>query len=215
MGNYDLILYDLDGTVWDSVPLIVKCFKKAYINVLGRCERTDDDLKSYIGRPLGETFAMHDDATAGALLDEYLKINEKLMADDGIPLFDGVWEELNRIKALGISQGFVTSKRMVSAGITLRLKRLDDFFDVCICKEDTDRHKPDPAPLLLAASKLGITDMNRVIYIGDALVDAQCAKNAGTAFALVQWSEMDKAAVIAAAPPNSRIINSFSEVLDM
>ena len=57
--------------------------------------------------------------------------------------------------------------------------------------------------------------MSRVIYIGDALVDALCAKNAGADFALVNWSQMDKEAIVSAAPKGSRIINRFSEVLEM
>ena len=214
MNRYDLILYDLDGTVWDSVPLIVRCFKHAYVEVLGKCERTEEDLKSYIGRPLGETFQMHDPMTAQALLDSYLKYNEKCLLNDEIKLFDNVMDELVMIKKLGIAQGIVTSKRIVSAGTTLRLKGLDDFFDVSIFKEDTSRHKPDGEPLIVAAARLGITDMRRVIYIGDALPDALCAANAGADFALVEWTEMDKDAIMAAAPANSRIISGFSEVLN-
>ena len=212
-SKYDLILYDLDGTIWDSVPLIVKCFRHAYVEVFGKCGRTDEDFKSYIGKPLGETFAMHDEKTAKALLDAYLELNGRLLEQDGIPLFDGILEDLNRIKEFGIAQGFVTSKRIASASVTLRLKGLEDFFDVCICKEDTDRHKPDPTPLVIAAGKLGITDMSRVIYVGDAIVDAQCAKNAGAGFALVKWSKMDQNAVMAAAPPGSCIIGRLTDVI--
>lgn len=213
MNKYDLILYDLDGTVWDSIPLILKCFKLAYVDVFGRCDRTDEDLKSYIGRPLGDTFAMHDTATAEALLESYLSHNCVLLENDEIPLFDGVLAQLYKIKELGLPQGFVTSKRTVSAQTTLRLKGLDDFFDICVFKEDTDKHKPDPEPLITAANKAGIHDMRRVIYIGDALPDALCAKNAGADFALVEWSQMDKDGIIAAAPPGSRIISRFSDVL--
>ena len=215
MNTYDLILYDLDGTVWDSVPLIVKCFKQAYMDVLGSCERSDDDLKSYIGRPLSDTFSIHDDKTAADLLNAYLTVNQKLLENGEIPLFDGVMEELEKIRNIGVAQGFVTSKRTVSAGITLRLTGLDGFFDVCVFNEDTVNHKPDPEPIIHAASSLGITDMSRVIYIGDALVDALCAKNAGADFALVNWSQMDKEAIVSAAPKGSRIINRFSEVLEM
>ena len=211
--KYDLILYDLDGTVWDSVPLIVDCFRRAYNDVFGHCDRSDESFKSYIGKPLGETFEMHDPDTARALLDSYLRHNEIELNKDSIPLFPGVRKELDKIKEMGIPQGIVTSKRLVSAGVTLRLRGLDDFFDVSVFKEDTDRHKPDPQPLLYAAAKMGITDMSRVIYIGDAVPDAECAKGAGTDFALVKWSEMNIDDVLAAAPARSRIISCFSEVL--
>lgn len=214
MNKYGLILYDLDGTIWDSIPLIMKCFKLAYLDVFGRCDRSDEDLKSYIGRPLPDTFAMHDPKTSEALLKAYFTHNGALLENDEIPLFDGVISEMHKIRDLGIPQGFVTSKRTVSAGITLRLKGLDNFFDVGICKEDTESHKPNPDPIITAAKAVNITDMSRVIYIGDALVDALCAKNAGTDFALVEWSQMDKEKIIAAAPSGSRIISRFTDVLD-
>ncbi|MBQ6319429.1 MAG: HAD family hydrolase [Lachnospiraceae bacterium] len=214
MNKYGLILYDLDGTIWDSIPLIMKCFKLAYLDVFGRCDRSDEDLKSYIGRPLPDTFAMHDPKTSEALLKAYFTHNGALLENDKIPLFDGVISEMHKIRDLGIPQGFVTSKRTVSAGITLRLKGLDNFFDVGICKEDTENHKPNPDPIITAAKAVNITDMSRVIYIGDALVDALCAKNAGTDFALVEWSQMDKEKIIAAAPSGSRIISRFTDVLD-
>ena len=214
MNKYDLILYDLDGTIWDSIPLIMKCFKLAYLDVFGRCDRSEEDLKSYIGRPLPDTFAMHDAKTSEVLLEAYLAHNSVLLENDEIPLFDGVISELRKIRDLGIPQGFVTSKRTLSAGITLRLKGLDNFFDVGICKEDTENHKPLPDPIITAAKRVQITDMSRVIYIGDALVDAICAKNACVDFALVEWSQMDKEKIIAAAPSGSRIISRFSEVLN-
>ena len=214
MNKYDLILYDLDGTIWDSIPLIMKCFKLAYLDVFGQCDRSDEDLKSYIGRPLPDTFAMHDAKTSEALLEAYLAHNSVLLENDEIPLFDGVISELRKIRDLGIPQGFVTSKRTLSAGITLRLKGLDNFFDVGICKEDTENHKPLPDPIVTAAKRVQITDMSRVIYIGDALVDAICARNACVDFALVEWSQMDKEKIIAAAPSGSRIISRFSEVLN-
>ncbi len=214
MNKYDLILYDLDGTIWDSIPLIMKCFKLAYLDVFGRCDRSEEDLKSYIGRPLPDTFAMHDAKTSEVLLEAYLAHNSVLLENDEIPLFDGVISELRKIRDLGIPQGFVTSKRTLSAGITLRLKGLDNFFDVGICKEDTENHKPLPDPIITAAKRVQITDMSRVIYIGDALVDAICARNACVDFALVEWSQMDKEKIIAAAPSGSRIISRFSEVLN-
>ena len=75
MSKYDLVLYDLDGTLWDSIPLIMECYKKAYDVVLGGTDRSDDDLQSYIGRPLGDTFSMHDDETRDKLVKTYLEIN--------------------------------------------------------------------------------------------------------------------------------------------
>ena len=214
MTDIDLILYDLDGTVWDSIPLIMDCFKHAYIDVFGECTRTDEDLMSYIGRPLQDTFAMHDEQTKQKLLDSYLVYNHMLLDQDAIPMFPGVIDDLKLIKKAGMKQGVVTSKRHRAADVTLKFKGLFDFFDVYICKEDTDKHKPDGEPLTVAARKAGITDMSRVIYVGDALPDALCAKNAGAKFALVEWSRMDKDDILRQSPEGSVIISSLKELLN-
>ncbi len=214
MHNYDLILYDLDGTVWDSVPLIMDCFKHAYVEVMGSCDRTDEDLLSYIGKPLTETFAMHEDGIAQDLLESYLEYNHKLLDQDCIDMFPGVMNDLHYIKLKGYKQGVVTSKRIYSAGVTLKLKGLDEFFDVYVFKEHTEHHKPEAEPLIYAANKLGITDMSKVLYVGDAMPDALCAKNAGAGFALVSWSKMDKEAIMKAAPEGSFEVNSIREIID-
>ena len=215
MKDIDLILYDLDGTIWDSIPLIMSCFKHAYNEVLGGCDRTDEDLMSYIGRPLTDTFAMHDEETQEKLLESYLTYNHMLLDQDAIPMFPGVIDDLEFIKAAGMPQGVVTSKKHRAADVTLKLKGLFDFFDVYLCKEDTERHKPDGEPLIVAAGKLGITDMSRVLYVGDALPDALCALNAGAQFALVEWSQMDKEDILSKAPRGSGVISSLREIAEL
>ena len=213
MSRHELILYDLDGTVWDSIPLIMSCFKHAYEEVMGCCDRSDEDLMSYIGRPLQDTFAMHDDETKQKLLDSYLVYNHELLDQDAISMFPGVEDSLKRIKKSGVKQGVVTSKRHRAADVTLKFKGLYDFFDVYVCKEDTEHHKPEAEPLLFAAGKLGISDMSKVIYVGDAMPDALCAKNAGADFALVSWSQMDQEAIMKAAPEGSVLIDSLDELI--
>lgn len=214
MNEYDLILYDLDGTLWDSIPVIMDSFHHAYEEVLGFCDRSDEDLMSYIGKPLDVTFLMHDEKTAKALLNAYLEYNHKLLENDAIKMFPGIIDSLNRIKEAGIRQGVVTSKQKVSAYVTLKLKGLDQFFDVYVYKDNTDKHKPDPDPLIYAAGKTGITDMSRVIYVGDALPDALCAKNAGSGFALVSWSKMDKEDIMKQAPDRSMVIDSLEDIIN-
>ena len=70
------------------------------------------DLMSYIGRPLTDTFAMHDEKTSKKLLDSYLTFNHMHLDKDSIPMFPGVKEDLFMLKDKGICQGVVTSKGM-------------------------------------------------------------------------------------------------------
>ena len=192
MSKYDLVLYDLDGTLWDSIPLIMECFKKAYETVLGGTDRTDEDLMSYIGRPLGDTFMMHDDETKERLVSAYLEYNCRRLRENAVPIFPGVYDFLTEIKAAGTLQGIVTSKRESSAKITISLLDLEKYFDTMVFREATERAKPYGDPLIEGARRLGITDMSRVLYVGDAAPDILSAKDAGADCALVGWTRMSR-----------------------
>ncbi|MBR2548525.1 MAG: HAD-IA family hydrolase [Clostridiales bacterium] len=192
MSKYDLVLYDLDGTLWDSIPLIMECFKKAYDVVLGGTDRTDEDLMSYIGRPLGDTFSMCDDETKERLINAYLEYNCGRLKENAIPIFPGVYDFLSKIGDLGVKQGIVTSKRESSAMITIDLLELGGYFDTKVFREATERAKPYGDPLIFAAKTMGITDMSRVLYVGDAVPDILSARDAGADFALVGWTKMPR-----------------------
>lgn len=206
----DVILYDLDGTIQDSVPLIVESFQKAYEIVLGECTRSESDLKSYIGRPLRDSFERHDRETADRLTEAYLEYNMKRMKEGAISLFPGITEGLAKIKSLGYRQGIVTAKRRSSAMVTIELLDIAKYFDTMVFGEDTVRSKPYGDPIVEGAKRLGITDMSRVLYVGDAKSDLLSAKDCGASFALVDWTMMPKDEIGKLGPDH--VISSLDEI---
>jgi pyrophosphatase PpaX len=209
-NRFDLVLYDLDGTIQDSVPLIVESFRKAYEIVLGECTRTDADLMSYIGRPLRDSFESHDEETADRLVEVYLEYNGKRMREGAIQLFPGIRESLELIKGKGITQGIVTAKRRDSAMVTIDLLDIGKYFEVMVFSEDTKRSKPFGDPLIEAAGRLGVTDMSRVLYVGDARSDLLCARDCGASFALVDWTLMPKDELKSLGP--DYVLTSLDEI---
>lgn len=188
--TYDCILYDFDGTLADSFSIILSSYHDAYMAVFGKCERTKENFMSYIGLPLANAFEMHDEETAGKLVDAYLESNHKKLLNNEIKLFDGVMEELVKLKEMGIKQGIVTSKRRISLMTTIELMGLENFFDIFVTKDDTNKHKPDGEPLVYASEKLGIP-LDRLMYVGDAVGDIKAANNAGCDSVFVLWSPTD------------------------
>ncbi len=207
---YDAILYDFDGTLADTVPLIMDSFHHAYNEVLGGCTRSDDELMSFIGLPLSDTFTCHDEKTADALISAYLEYNERLLRENQVKLFPRVTDSIKSLKSTCVKQGIVTSKRREAAMITINLLGIADLFDVFVFREDTEKHKPDGQPLTVAASKLNISDIKRVLYVGDAAPDILCAKNAGAASALVEWTRMPKDKLLALSP--DYLLNDLEEL---
>lgn len=191
--RYDLVLYDLDGTLTDSIPLIMDSFRYAYEAFPEIPPRTDDDLMSYIGKPLETSFEVHDEDTARILLERYLDYNHKRLRDGDLDLFDGIIEALSQIREQGVRQGIVTAKREYAAMITIEKTGLASIMDVYVFGDDGCRAKPAGDPVIVGASKAGIFDMSRVLYVGDAMPDIQCARNAGCDFAFVAWSKMPEA----------------------
>lgn len=200
MSKYDLVLYDLDGTLQDSVPLIMESMKASYDIVLGGTDRTDEDMMSFIGKPLTDTFWMHDEETKAKLIEAYLDYNCTKMKQNVVPVFPGVYDFLAKIRSLDVKQGIVTSKLESSAMITIDLLGLGQYFDDMVFREATERAKPFGDPLVEAAKRLGISDMKRVLYVGDALPDLLSARDAGCGFALVGWTKMPMEELISQKP---------------
>ena len=76
--------------------------------------------------------------------------------------------------------------------ITIDLLELGGYFDTMVFREATERAKPHGDPLVEAARRMGITDMSRVLYVGDAVPDILSAEDAGADFALVGWTKMPR-----------------------
>lgn len=188
--KYDAILYDFDGTLVDTIPLIIKCFHIAFEEVLG--ERKDEkEILATIGLPLWTAFRDYDEDTQKKLHDAYLRANEIYLPTD-VRIFPGIREGLEAVAQTGVRQGVVTSKRREPAIFTMEQFGLEKYFSVVVSREDTIEHKPAPAPLYLAAEQLGLEDMTRILFVGDSVHDLICAENAGVDSAAVDWTYMPK-----------------------
>ena len=177
------MLFDLDGTVVDTIPLILASYAHAIDQVLG--EPLDEaEARRWIGRSLSDTLAERYPGHEAALVDAYIEFN-KTAAPSLLRRVEGMEDALDALRVAGVLVGVATSKRRFSAFQTLELAGLADAFEVIVTAEDTQAHKPDPAPLLLAATRLG--GDGPMAYVGDAVVDIQAAAAAGFASVAVTW----------------------------
>ncbi len=192
------VLFDVDGTLLDTVPLIVETYQYIFQKWLGRPGDTAEILAS-IGIPLESYFRQFPADLIQPMQADYLEYNHSHL-DSHVGIFLGIPQLLAALRQRGIPLGVVTSKRMASALHSLRGFGLESFFQVVIAKESTRTHKPEAEPVLESMRRLGLTDPQKIIFVGDSLHDLYCARNAGCRSAIVGWTAMPAAELRAAAP---------------
>lgn len=191
------VFFDLDGTLADTIPLIVASYRHAFRTVLGE-DVEEDRARAWIGRPLLEALLEESPAHGHALDAAYREWN---LANTArlIRRYDGVPELLTALARAGVRSAVVTSKRRETARLALEGVGADHLVDVVAALEDTERHKPAPDPLLHGAAVLGV-DPARCVYVGDATVDLRAARAAGMAAVAVTWGAGQRDALAAEHP---------------
>ena len=189
------VVFDLDGTLADTIELIVASYQHAYTSVLGHSVH-ERDVRRLIGQPLMDTFAARDPDHAEELQGAYVTWN-LANAERLTRRYPGVSELVDRLDGAGRTLGVVTSKRRRTAELALRGVGLAGRIPLLATLEDTTRHKPDPEPLLLGAERLGVAP-GECVYVGDAVVDVRAARAAGMGAVAVAWGAGEPDALAAA-----------------
>ncbi len=195
--RWPVAVFDLDGTLVDTIGLIVASYQHAFQTVLGRQE--DEVLiRSWIGQPLARAFRSISPEHADRLCATYLEWNQA-NTRRLIRRYAGVETMMAALVEAGVGIAVATSKLKGPAETAVRLSGLAGVVDVLVTMEDTDRHKPDPQPLLHALERLG-AQPGQAVYVGDAVVDVQAARNAGMSAIGVTWGAGERDSVVAARP---------------
>ena len=178
------VLFDLDGTLVDSIDLIVACFDHTYHTHLGQT-LPREAIVATIGRPLIEALEDAAPGRGGELFATYSAYNDA-HHDDLLRPHPAALDAARALHERGLPLGIVTSKRRAGLMRALRLFEVASLFAALIALEDTERHKPDPDPLLAGARRLGLAPAE-VLYVGDSVYDVQAAQAAGMPVAAVLW----------------------------
>lgn len=191
------VLFDLDGTLVDTIPLIVASYQHAFRVVLGR-EVGAQQARAWIGRPLLPVL-LQESPAHGHELDRVYREWNLANTDRLIGRFEGIDGLLDDLRTAGARLGVATSKRRHTAELALRAVGLGDRIEIVAALEDTQAHKPHPAPLLHACAALG-AEPAEAVYVGDAVVDVQAARAAGLAAVAVTWGAGERSDLLASDP---------------
>jgi pyrophosphatase PpaX len=200
--RFPVVLFDLDGTVIDSGAIILASMRHAAKEVLGT-EVPDEELMAAVGGP-GLEAQMH--ALAPDRVEELVSVyrahNEPL--HDGLACCAGIDDVLVRLKDEGRRLGIVTAKRRKTVELAFDQVPIAHLFETVVGGDETERHKPDPEPLLLALERLGAR-ADDAAYVGDAPFDIKAAKTAGLFSVGVTWGGIHARERLEAEEPDALV----------
>jgi pyrophosphatase PpaX len=207
--RFPVVLFDLDGTVVDSGAIILASMRHATREVLGS-EHTDDELMQAVGGPgLEAQMAAFAPDRIEELVTVYRAHNEPL--HDELEACAGIEEVLVRLHEEGRRLGVVTAKRRSTVELAFAKVPLAHLFETVVGGDETTLHKPDPEPLLLAATRMG-ADPAETAYVGDSPFDVAAAKAAGMFAIAVTWGRIHDRARLEEAEPDA-IVDTAEELL--
>lgn len=199
MTSLRTVLFDLDGTLIDSVRLILDSYHHT-LAAHGLPPRTDEDWLRGVGTPLTVQFAEwgHDPDTLERLIATYREYN-LAHHDRMVTVYPGVVAAVEAIRAAGLRTGLVTSKNRRGALRGLSVARLEGMMDVLVCADEVTRPKPDPEPVEKAMALLGATP-ETTVYVGDSIHDMISGRAAGVRTAAALWGPFSRSHLEDAVP---------------
>lgn len=179
MGDYELLIFDWDGTLADSIPRIVASVHAAALS-LGLPPPSELRVRGIIGLGLPEAIAaLYPELDVGQVERFRLVYSESyLMLDQEPPsLFPGVTEVLEALRKDGYRLAIATGKSRRGLQRALAGYGWLDYFEVTRCADET-ASKPDPRMLHEILHHCGVST-DRALMIGDATFDLLMARRAG------------------------------------
>ncbi|ANJ67663.1 phosphoglycolate phosphatase, bacterial [Halothiobacillus diazotrophicus] len=183
--NPKMVLFDLDGTLIDSVPDLHRAVNMMQ-RELGLPERAEADVRNWVGngieplvdRALTNTLAGGADRELFARAFEIFKPAYAETNGKYSRIFPGVQEGLDHVRSLGLSMACVTNKATAFTLPLLEETGLLAQFETVIAGDTLPMKKPDPAPLCYAAGWFRVRPRESLM-IGDSISDVKAARAAG------------------------------------
>jgi pyrophosphatase PpaX len=182
------ILFDLDGTLIDSIELILKSAQFAFAKCGFACP-SDADWLTGVGRPLPTMFNHFAPEPKAANVDALIlayREHQTANHDALVRVYEGVPEMLAELAARGHALGIVTSKTVELARRGLAHTQIDHFFETIVGMDSCKRHKPDPEPVMIALDRLG-SGPEGAWFVGDSVHDMESGNAAGVETVGALW----------------------------
>ncbi|WP_027366006.1 HAD-IA family hydrolase [Desulfotruncus alcoholivorax] len=205
----DYVLFDLDGTLLDSLPLIENSFRYTF-KQFGIPWQNGAVMKT-VGLPLREACKQFAREKWREFFNCYIQYQLQIH-DDFIRAFPGTTTALAQIKTMVKGMGVVTSKRRIMAVRGTEVTGLDQFFEHIVSLEDVDKPKPDPQPVQRCLEFFGARP-RQAVFVGDSYYDIESGHNAGVITVGVTWGMAARDELEAAG--SDFVVDSWSQLISV
>lgn len=221
MQPFDLILFDLDGTLVETAPEIMDAVNDALAH-FDLPLVTQEQVNGWIGLGthellIGALASITGSSTEVTRQSDLLGrvspvFNTRYRQRCGTRshLYPKVRETLQALRAQAVKLAVVTNKEGCYTQVVLDVHQLRNLFDVVISGDTFATKKPNPAGVLHCLTRFGVRPQ-RALFVGDSSIDAATARNAGVPVWLLPYGYNMGQPVAACAP--DRVIADFSELL--
>jgi phosphoglycolate phosphatase len=180
----EALIFDLDGTLVDTAPDLTAATNHA-LSLIGRRPISQSEAQNFVGHGSRALIKLGCEATGGIVDEVTLKrLNLALLEyySDNIArhsvVFPGLLDILHKAREAGLRLGVCTNKVENLSHKLLAALKIDDLFGAVVGGNTLPIMKPDPAPYLEVASRLGVNAANSIM-IGDSETDIRTAQNTG------------------------------------
>ena len=209
-NNYDLVIFDWDGTLMDSEAKIVRCFEQAMGDV-GLPSPGAGAIRQIIGLGLKEAIThLLPEVSEQMYLDVAEQYRQHFLHHDqtAMGFFPNVQENLRQLESHGYMMAVATGKARRGLDRLLKEWDMENQFVATRCADEAFS-KPHPKMLEDLLEQTGVS-AQRAIMVGDTTFDMEMASNAGAHSLAVSYGVHDREQLIAYAP--QACVNSFDEV---
>lgn len=219
MDTPELILFDLDGTLVDSVPDLAYSVDLA-LRELDLPMHGEDKIRSWVGRGAEKLInaALTGDLDGSpdeTLFKKCFQLFSDIYlsnTDSRSTLYPGVREGLDHMAAIGCKLACVTNKRQLFTGPVLEAMQLENDFSYVISGDTLPKKKPEPDQLLYVADKLGVTT-TKSLMVGDSVNDLLAARAAEMSILCVTYG-YNHGQNIAESNPDI-LVDSLAEMIEL
>jgi phosphoglycolate phosphatase len=219
--SFDLILFDLDGTLVETAPEIADA-----VNDTLRCfdlpEVTQQQVNDWIGhgtrellvQALVDSGGTPEEVRHGELLARILPVYDgfyRQRCGTRSQLYPGVRETLTALRAQGVKLAVVTNKEGRYTQVVMDVHQLTPLFDAVVSGDTLSTRKPDPAGVAQCLAKFGVS-ADRALFVGDSSIDVATARNAGVPVWLLPYGYNMGQPIQGCAP--DRVISGCCELLN-